>query len=60
MSAQLIGTPESVLTRIRALEAAGVTHLTLLVTFGDLAHDRVMASLRLFGREVVSVLSSEG
>ncbi len=59
IGAQLIGTPEDVTNRIRTLEAAGVTHLSLLVTFGGLEHDRVLRSLRRFGEEIVQPMASE-
>ncbi|GAA1838521.1 LLM class flavin-dependent oxidoreductase [Pseudonocardia ailaonensis] len=48
-----IGTPEAVAERLRGLEAAGVDQTILLHQVGDLGHDEVSDSLRLFAAEVL-------
>jgi alkanesulfonate monooxygenase SsuD/methylene tetrahydromethanopterin reductase-like flavin-dependent oxidoreductase (luciferase family) len=56
---QLFGTPESVIDRLRALSAAGVTHVSMLMTFGGLDHQRVMRSIQLIGETVIPTLRHE-
>lgn len=53
IAAQLLGTPDDLVRRIAPLEAAGVTHLSLLTTFGGLEHARVLRSIRLLGEAVL-------
>ncbi len=53
LASQFFGTPEPIVERVRALGAAGVTHLSMLMTFGGLDHARVMRSIELFGKDVI-------
>ena len=53
------GTPARVREQLAALRDAGARHVLCQMSFGDVAHDRVMASMRLFGREVIPALRSE-
>lgn len=48
-----IGTPEAVAERLRMLEAAGVDQTILLHQVGNLSHEQVSDSLRLFAAEVL-------
>ena len=56
LSSQLFGTPAQLIERLRALEAAGVTYVSMLITFGGLDHERVMRSIRLMGEAVIPAL----
>lgn len=56
LRSQLFGTPEQLIERLRALAAAGVTHVSMLMTFGGLEHERVMRSIRLMGETVIPSL----
>ena len=58
LSSQLFGTPERVIERLRALAGSGVTHVSMLMTFGGLDHVRVMRSIRLIGEAVIPALRS--
>ncbi|GAA4885772.1 LLM class flavin-dependent oxidoreductase [Pseudonocardia benzenivorans] len=48
-----IGTPGAVADRLHALEAAGVDQVILLHQVGDLTHEQVADSLRLFAADVL-------
>ena len=52
------GTPARVREQLAALRDAGARHVLCQLSFGDVAHDRVMASMRLFGEEVIPALRS--
>ena len=50
----VIGTPERCIDRIRALQdAMGIDHFNCNFWFGDLAHEKVLRSMRLFAEEVM-------
>jgi alkanesulfonate monooxygenase SsuD/methylene tetrahydromethanopterin reductase-like flavin-dependent oxidoreductase (luciferase family) len=53
LRAQLFGTPDAVIERIAALQQAGVTHVSTLMSFGGLDHARIVRSIELFGRAVL-------
>ena len=50
------GTPARVREQLAALRDAGARHVLCQMSFGDVAHDRVMASMRRFGSEVIPAL----
>ena len=50
------GTPARVRDQLAALRDAGARHVLCQTSFGDMAHDRVMASMRLFGEKVIPAL----
>ena len=54
LASQLCGTPAQLIERLRALENSGVTHVSMLMTFGGLAHEQVMRSIQLMGDAVIS------
>lgn len=54
------GCPARVREQLAALRDAGARHVLCQMSFGDVAHDRVMASMRLFGEEVIPALRSSG
>jgi alkanesulfonate monooxygenase SsuD/methylene tetrahydromethanopterin reductase-like flavin-dependent oxidoreductase (luciferase family) len=47
------GTPQHVAEQIAALRQAGVQHLLCQLSFGYLAHEKIMASMRRFGEQVM-------
>jgi natural product biosynthesis luciferase-like monooxygenase protein len=49
----VMGGPESAIERIRGLKAIGITQIAMLVDFGSMTQDDIMASLDVFGREVL-------
>jgi alkanesulfonate monooxygenase SsuD/methylene tetrahydromethanopterin reductase-like flavin-dependent oxidoreductase (luciferase family) len=49
----IFGTPERVREQVAELRDAGVRHLLCQTGFGDMAHERVMTSIRRFGSEVM-------
>jgi alkanesulfonate monooxygenase SsuD/methylene tetrahydromethanopterin reductase-like flavin-dependent oxidoreductase (luciferase family) len=49
----LYGTPVRVAEQVAALRAAGVHHVLCQMVLGDLAHDKVMASMRRFAEGVM-------
>lgn len=49
----LVGTPDKIVQGIRRYEQLGVDALLCLVQVGRVAHDDIVKSLRLFGREVL-------
>jgi hypothetical protein len=49
----LIGSPDTIRTRLRAFEAAHVDQVILLNQAGRTSHDDICASLELFAREVM-------
>ena len=51
----LCGSPSTVREQLEAqVEAVGMEQLALLFAFGDLPHDKVMRSMRLFAEEVIA------
>lgn len=54
----LAGTPDQLLDRLRGLAAAGIDPAILNFSWGDLSHEEVMRSLRLFADEVMGDASS--
>ena len=51
----LCGTADRVAEQVAALRAAGVRHLLCQMSFGYLAHDKILASMRRFGERVLPV-----
>ena len=50
----LIGSPSTVREKIvRTVEESGINYLNCLFAFGDLSHEQVMRSMRLFTKEVM-------
>ena len=49
----LCGTPKRVAEGVDELRQAGVHHVLAQLSFGYLAHDKVMGSMRRFGEEVI-------
>jgi alkanesulfonate monooxygenase SsuD/methylene tetrahydromethanopterin reductase-like flavin-dependent oxidoreductase (luciferase family) len=49
----LVGSPETVATKLTALEQAGVGEVACWTSFGGLAPDKVRRSMRLFAEEVM-------
>jgi alkanesulfonate monooxygenase SsuD/methylene tetrahydromethanopterin reductase-like flavin-dependent oxidoreductase (luciferase family) len=49
----IYGTPADVAERIAEIRDAGVHHLLAQMSFGYLAHDQIMASMRRFGEGVI-------
>jgi len=47
------GTSQRVADQVAALHQAGVQHLLCQMSFGYMAHDRIMASMRRFGEQVM-------
>jgi alkanesulfonate monooxygenase SsuD/methylene tetrahydromethanopterin reductase-like flavin-dependent oxidoreductase (luciferase family) len=52
----MYGTAAHVRDELAALRDAGVQHVLCQTSFGDMAHDKVMASMRRFGEEVMPAL----
>lgn len=52
------GSPSRVQEQIAALRDTGVRHVLCQMSFGDMAHDKVMASMRRFGEYVLPALRS--
>jgi len=52
-SALLIGSPETIATRVAELQQAGVGELACWMNFGGLPPDKVRRSMRLFAEEVM-------
>lgn len=49
----IYGTPQHVAEQVAALRQAGVQHLLCQMSFGYIAHDKIMASMRRFGEQVM-------
>jgi len=49
----LVGTPAEIIENIKRFEAIGVEQILTLTALGGVAHEDVMRSIELFGREVV-------
>ncbi|MGH2588503.1 MAG: LLM class flavin-dependent oxidoreductase, partial [Dehalococcoidia bacterium] len=50
------GNPETVIARFRALAAAGATFVSNWMMHGGMEHEKIMASIRLMGEEVIPAL----
>ena len=53
----IFGDPDQCVERIQEIQAMGITNVSLLANFGGLEHDKIMASLERFGREVLPRVS---
>jgi alkanesulfonate monooxygenase SsuD/methylene tetrahydromethanopterin reductase-like flavin-dependent oxidoreductase (luciferase family) len=49
----IYGTPDRVSGQIEELRDAGVHHVMCQMSFGDMAHDKIIASMRRFGGHVI-------
>jgi natural product biosynthesis luciferase-like monooxygenase protein len=49
----LFGDPEQCVDRVRALEAMGITHVGLVIDFGGLRKEQILASLERFRNHVI-------
>ncbi len=49
----IYGTPDRVRGQIEELRDAGVYHVMCQMSFGDMAHDKIIASMRRFGEYVM-------
>ena len=49
----LMGGPDQVIERIHILKQVGITQIALLVDFGSIAQAEIMASLEVFGRDIL-------
>ena len=54
----MAGNPESCLRSIAIHEEAGVDELQFLMATETVPHDKVMASIELFGRHVIPALKN--
>jgi alkanesulfonate monooxygenase SsuD/methylene tetrahydromethanopterin reductase-like flavin-dependent oxidoreductase (luciferase family) len=52
-----MGTPASVIAVLTKYQEAGVDQILCFMQMGNLAHDRIMRSIALFGRHVIPVLA---
>lgn len=52
-SGTILGSAKDVAEQVAALQGAGVGHLLAQMSFGYLAHDKILASMRRFGCEVI-------
>jgi alkanesulfonate monooxygenase SsuD/methylene tetrahydromethanopterin reductase-like flavin-dependent oxidoreductase (luciferase family) len=55
-SSALFGSPDSVIAGLAKIRDLGVDRVMLFVHMGELPHERIMASLELFAREVLPVV----
>lgn len=49
----LVGTPEDVIRMVKKYEEIGCDHIMMLMNFGGLPHEKVLASMELVSREVM-------
>jgi alkanesulfonate monooxygenase SsuD/methylene tetrahydromethanopterin reductase-like flavin-dependent oxidoreductase (luciferase family) len=49
----LYGTARDVIEQVSEIRAAGIHHLLCQMSFGYLAHDKILASMRRFGTQVI-------
>jgi alkanesulfonate monooxygenase SsuD/methylene tetrahydromethanopterin reductase-like flavin-dependent oxidoreductase (luciferase family) len=54
----IIGTPETCVAKIKALEQAGIRLFGCNFAFGGMAHDKIMRSMQLFAQEVMPHFTS--
>ncbi|HTZ92913.1 MAG TPA: LLM class flavin-dependent oxidoreductase [Streptosporangiaceae bacterium] len=52
----LVGSPDMIAERIRGFKDAGATQMLVAMQLGDIPHDQVMKSIRLFGEEVIPAI----
>jgi len=50
-----MGTPETIIKVLKKYQEAGVNQVLCFMQMGNLAHGRIMDSINLFGRQVISV-----
>jgi alkanesulfonate monooxygenase SsuD/methylene tetrahydromethanopterin reductase-like flavin-dependent oxidoreductase (luciferase family) len=55
-SGAVYGTPQQIAEQVAALRQAGVQHLLCQMSFGYISHDKIMASMRRFGEQVMPAL----
>jgi alkanesulfonate monooxygenase SsuD/methylene tetrahydromethanopterin reductase-like flavin-dependent oxidoreductase (luciferase family) len=48
-----MGTPDTVIKTLKKYEEAGVDQILCFMQMGNLAHSRIMDSIKLFGRHVI-------
>jgi alkanesulfonate monooxygenase SsuD/methylene tetrahydromethanopterin reductase-like flavin-dependent oxidoreductase (luciferase family) len=53
----IFGSPDTCIAILRKIHDLGVQRVMLFTNLGELAHEQIMASLALFGREVLPVVS---
>jgi len=53
----IVGSPDDCIRQIREYERAGITLILGLMQMGGIAHDKVMRSIELMGREVIPHLA---
>lgn len=53
----IFGDPDQCVARIRHFQALGATHVSFVVDFGGIAHEKVLASLERFQRHVMPKFS---
>lgn len=56
----LVGTPETIVERIRGFADAGATQMLVAMQLWDIPHEQTMRSIELFGREVIPALRQYG
>lgn len=54
----IIGTPETCVAKIKALEQAGIRLFGCNFAFGGMPHDKIMRSMQLFAQEVMPHFNS--
>lgn len=52
-SGTLYGTAADIAEQVAEIRAAGIQHILCQMSFGYLAHDKILASMRLFGEQVM-------
>jgi alkanesulfonate monooxygenase SsuD/methylene tetrahydromethanopterin reductase-like flavin-dependent oxidoreductase (luciferase family) len=55
----LIGTPDDVIRMLKKYEEVGCDRIMMLMNFGGLTHEKVVASMELVAREVVPAFRSK-
>jgi len=53
----IIGSPEQCINQIKALQEEGIGYFGCNFFFGDIAHEKVMKSMKLFAEEVIPAFS---
>ena len=56
MERLFFGSPETVIEKFKQAATLGVTHVSNWMMFGDIAHDKIMKSIRLMGGVVIPAL----
>ncbi len=52
----LVGSPETIVERIRGFQEAGATQMLVAMQLGDIPHEETIKSIELFGREVIPAI----